>query len=582
MIMKLITTPDELQAAVAQFAAETFIGFDTETTGLDPHRARLRLLQFATPQESFILDAFHFPATALKPLLDILAANRPIKVAHNAKFDAEFLLKHHGVRLGAVFDTYLASLLISAGNESDRHGLEPVAARYLNIELDKSFQVSDWSGELSESQLEYAARDAQVLLPLREKLQAKIDELELMQAAKIEFDCINAMAAMELAGIYLEADCWRAQVERTKSAYDKAAVELRKELSAGLPQMSLFEEATSSINLDSPVQVREALARLGLKVESTSEWRLHNLARDHEVIAKLLDYRGLSKSLSAYGLSLLEQINPVTGRIHANFRQIGSPTGRMGCTSPSLHQIPHEKHYRECFRAPSGRKLVVADFSQIEMRILAEFSGDEALLDAFTSGADLHRITASNMLGVPLEEVTNDQRSKAKGLNYGIVYGMGAEGLANRINSSVAEAEGLIHKYFAAYPGVARWLQNAADSAVRDSRSRSASGRLWIFRLDPKDRQQLGALKRVGKNAPIQGTGSDLFKRAVKLVDDKLQHHDAQIVHCIHDEIVVECSADIADKIAQLVSVTMVKAGKEFLPRVPVEADAKVTDAWLK
>ncbi len=581
-MMKLITTPDELQVAVAQLAAEAFIGFDTETTGLDPHRARLRLLQFATPSESFILDAFHFPADALTPLLDLLAANRPIKVAHNAKFDAEFLLKHHGVRLGAVFDTYLASLLISAGNEHDRHGLEPVAARYLNTELDKSFQVSDWSGELSDSQLDYAARDAQVLLPLREKLQARLDELDLMQAAKIEFDCVNAMAAMELAGIYLEADCWRAQVERTKAAYDKAAAELRKELSAGLPQMSLFEEATSSINLDSPVQVREALARLGIKVESTSEWRLHNLAREHQVIALLLDYRGLSKSLSAYGLSLIEQINPVTGRIHANFRQIGSPTGRMGCTSPSLHQIPHEKHYRECFRAPTGRKLVVADFSQIEMRILAEFSGDDALMAAFHSGADLHRMTASNMLGVPLDQVTTDQRTQAKSLNYGIVYGMGAEGLANRINCSVSEAENLIHKYFAAYPGVAQWLQQAADTAVRDSRSRSASGRLWIFRLDPKDRQQLGALKRVGKNAPIQGTGSDLFKRAVKLVDDKLQSHDAQIVHCIHDEIVVECDAASADKIAQLVSVTMVKAGKEFLPRIPVEAEAKVTDAWLK
>ena len=274
--MKLITTPDELQAAVAQLAAETFIGFDTETTGLDPHRARLRLLQFATPSESFILDAFHFPADALQPLLDLLAANRPIKVAHNAKFDAEFLLQHHGVRLGAVFDTYLASLLISAGNESDRHGLEPVAARYLNVELDKSFQVSDWSGELSDSQLEYAARDAQVLLPLREKLQAKLDELELMHAAKIEFDCINAMAAMELAGIYLAADCWRAQVEGTKAAYDKAAAELRKALSAGLPQMSLFEEATSSINLDSPVQVREALARLRVGVDDQadrSDWR---------------------------------------------------------------------------------------------------------------------------------------------------------------------------------------------------------------------------------------------------------------------------------------------------------------------
>lgn len=582
MIMKLITTPDELQSAIAHLAAQAFIGFDTETTGLDPHRAQLRLIQLATPHESFILDAFHFPSTALRPLLELLAANRPIKIAHNAKFDAEFLLKHHGIRLGAVFDTYLASLLISAGNESDRHGLEPVAARYLNTELDKSFQVSDWSGTLTESQLEYAARDAQVLLPLREKLQAKLDELELMQAAKIEFDCINAMAAMELAGIYLEANCWRAQVERTKAAYDKAAAALQKELSVGAPQMSLFEEATSSINLDSPVQVKEALARLDIKVESTSEWHLHKLAKTHPVIALLLDYRGLSKSLSSYGLSLLEHLNPVTGRLHPNFRQIGSPTGRMGCTSPSLHQIPHENHYRECFRAPAGRKLVVADFSQIEMRILAEFSDDAALLEAFYSGADLHRITASNMLGVPLEEVTADQRSQAKSLNYGIVYGMGAEGLANRISCSVTEAEDLIRKYFAAYPGVARWLQNAADSAVRDRRSRSASGRLWIFNLDPTNRQQLGALKRVGKNAPIQGTGSDLFKRAVKLVDDKLQGYDAQIVHCIHDEIVVECAADVADKIAQLVSVTMIKAGKEFLPRVPVEADAKITDAWLK
>jgi DNA polymerase I len=580
--MKLIKTPAELQAAVARLAAEKFIGFDTETTGLDPHRARLRLVQFATSDESFLLDVFHFPAAALKPALDLLAASQPVKVAHNAKFDAEFLLKHHGIRLGTIFDSYLASLLISAGDENERHSLEAVAGRYLQAELDKSLQMSDWSGELSEAQLEYAARDAQVLLPLREKLQAKLDELELMPAAKLEFDCVNAIAAMELAGIYLEADCWRAQVAQTKAVYEKVAAQLQKELSAGAPQMSLFEEATSSINLDSPAQVRKALAQLGINVESTGEWKLHKLTKEHPVIGLLLEYRGLSKSLSAYGLSLLDYINPVTGRIHANFRQIGSPTGRMGCTAPSLHQIPHEKPYRQCFRAPAGRKLVVADFSQIEMRILAEFSGDEVLIAAFHSGADLHRTTASNMLGVPLDQVTTEQRSRAKGLNYGIVYGMGAEGLANRINVPVTEAEGLIQKYFAAYPGVARWLQNAADSAVRERRSRSASGRLWVFRLDPNDRQQLGALKRVGKNAPIQGTGSDLFKRAVKLVDDKLQGYDAQIVHCIHDEIVVESDAAIAEKIARLVSHTMIKAGKEFLPRVPVEADAKVTDAWLK
>jgi DNA polymerase I len=254
----------------------------------------------------------------------------------------------------------------------------------------------------------------------------------------------------------------------------------------------------------------------------------------------------------------------------------------MGCSSPGLHQVPNEKKYRQCFRAPAGRKLVIADFSQIEMRILAEFSGDEALLTAFNSGADLHRSTYSQMLGTPLDEVTSEQRSQAKGLNFGLVYGMGAEGLANKINCSVPEAEKLIEKYFAAYPGVARWLNEAANTAVNERQSRSASGRLWKFSFDIKDRSQLGALKRVGKNAPIQGTGSDLFKRAMILIDAALRNFDAQIVHCIHDEFVVECDEKIADEIALIVSREMEAAGKEYLPRVPVVAEAKVADVWIK
>ncbi len=580
--MKIIQTPDDLSAALTRLSAAEFIGVDTETTGLDPYTAKLRLLQLATPTENFIIDLFHFPAASLQPIRELLAAEQPIKIAHNAKFDAEFLRQQLDVRLGAIFDTYLASLLISAGHESDRHSLEAVTNRYLNLELDKSFQISDWSGELSSGQLEYAARDVQVLLPLRAKLQARLEELDLVRVARIEFDCVNAMAAMELAGIYLEADCWRAQVAKNKAVYDEVAAALRKELSVGLPQMSLFEEATSQINLDSPAQIKDALARLGIKVDSTSEWRLHNLAKEHQAVALLLEYRHLSKSLSSYGLGLLDFINPVTGRIHANFRQIGSPTGRMGCASPSLHQIPHEQAYRECFRAPTGRKFVIADFSQIEMRILAEFSNDAALIAAFLAGEDLHRTTASQMFAEPLEQVTKRQREQAKGLNYGLVYGMGADGLANRLSCTVLEAEGLIHRYFAAYPGVARWLEEAANIAVTERRSRSASGRLWNFHLDPQDRGQLGALKRIGKNAPIQGTASDLFKRAIKLLDDALQNFDAQIVHCIHDEIIVECAEAIAPEIAPLVSQAMIKAGKEFLPRVPVEADAKIEQAWTK
>ncbi|MCW5968932.1 MAG: hypothetical protein KIT57_10490 [Blastocatellales bacterium] len=578
---QLITKSDELAPALAALWASPVIGLDTETTGLDAHSSRLRLLQLGTPERSWIIDLFHFPAGALGPVRELLAAPHPVKVAHNAKFDAKFLLKHAGVRLGGIFDTYLASLLASAGNESDRHSLEAVVQRYLGIQLDKSAQVSDWSGELVGYQLDYAARDAAILLPLREKILERLDEFDLMVAAGIEFECVLPMAEMELAGFYLDSGCWRAQLERVRAAHREASDELQSELGRGASQMSLFD-APPQINLDSPHQVRDSLARIGIEVEGTSESKLHKLAREHAVIKRLLEYRSLSKSLSTYGESMLDFIHPVTGRLHADFRQIGSPTGRITCSQPSLQQVPHTVEYRSCFRAPEGRKLVVADFSQIEMRILADFSRDRALTEAFHSGADLHRTTASQMLGVALESVTPAQREQAKSLNYGIVYGMGAEGLANRIDSSVQEAEVLIEKYFAAYPGVDRWLRDAAERAVKEGRSRTASGRLWVYNFDVFDRAQMAQMRRVGKNAPIQGTASDIFKRAMTLVDAGLKEKDAQIVNLIHDEIVVECAEAIAEEVAGIVEGAMVAAGREFLTRIPVIVEAVVSDAWLK
>jgi DNA polymerase-1 len=578
---QLITKSDELAPALAALWASPVIGLDTETTGLDAHSARVRLLQLGTPERSWIIDLFHFPADALAPVKELLGAPHPVKVAHNAKFDAKFLLKHMGVRLGGIFDTYLASLLASAGNESDRHSLEAVVQRYLGIQLDKSAQVSDWSGELVGYQLDYAARDAAILLPLREKILERLDEFDLMVVAGIEFECVLPIAEMELAGFYLDAGRWRAQLERVRAAHREAADALQSELGRGASQMSLFD-APPQINLDSPQQVRDALARIGIEVEGTSEWKLHKLAREHAVIRQLLEYRSLSKSLSSYGESMLDFIHPVTGRLHADFRQIGSPTGRITCSQPSLQQVPHSVEYRSCFRAPEGRKLVIADFSQIEMRILADFSRDRALTQAFHSGADLHRTTASQMLGVELESVTPAQREQAKSLNYGIVYGMGAEGLANRIDSSVQEAEVLIEKYFAAYPGVDRWLRDAAERAVKEGRSRTASGRLWVYNFDVFDRAQMAQMRRVGKNAPIQGTASDIFKRAMTLVYKGLQGKDAQIVNLIHDEIVVECAEAIAEDVAGIVEGAMAAAGREFLTRIPVIVEAVVSDAWLK
>jgi DNA polymerase I-like protein with 3'-5' exonuclease and polymerase domains len=580
----LIVEPAGVPRVVESLRAEAAIGFDTETTGLDPHTKQLRLIQVATPRGVEVFDCFRLRPEALAPLCELLAAPRPIKIAHNAKFDAKFLMKNFGVRLGGIFDTYLASQLISAGDDRDRHGLEPVVNRFLQIELDKSAQTSDWSGDLSPAQLEYAARDAAVLLPLRETQQAALERMGLERVAQLEFECVLSVAAMELAGFHLDVGMWRELIANIRVAHERITEELQRELGAGVAQMSLFD-TPPEINLDSPAQVREALAAIGIEVEDTREWTLQKLARQHQkgaVLGRLLEHRGLSRSLSSYGENILGFLNPATRRLHADFRQIGTPTGRLTTSSPSLQQIPHSVEYRSCFRAPAGRKLVVADYGQIEMRVVADVAQDEALLTAFESGADLHRTTASEMFGVPLDQVTKRQRESAKGLNYGFVYGMGAEGLANRIECSLPEAQALIERYFAAYPGIARWLENAAQTAVRTRESRTVTGRMWRFQLDPNDRSQIGALKRVGKNAPIQGTASDIFKRAMTRLDAALAGRDAQIVNSIHDEIVVECDEAIAEDVLPLVKAKMIEGAREFLRRVPIEVEAGVADAWVK
>ncbi|MFN7946617.1 MAG: DNA polymerase [Blastocatellia bacterium] len=578
---KLVTRPDDIVQAAAKLRDAELVGFDTETTGLDPHTSRLRLIQLASAEACFVIDCFCFDREQLAPVLEVLAAPKPVKIAHNAKFDAAFTLKHYGVRLGGVFDTMLASQLVSAGNEDERHSLEMAVKRHLGWALDKEAQTSNWGGELSEYQLEYAALDAMVVLALHEKLAERLKELELEYVAQLEFECVVPIAAMELAGVYLDPACWRAQIARVQEKHARVADELQHALNGGVTQMSLFATAPQ-INLDSPQQVKDALNRLGIKVDDTREWRLQRMSKQYPVLELLSEYRHLSKALNSYGENILEYINPVTGRIHANFRQLGTPTGRMTCTQPSLQQIPHTVEYRSCFRAPAGRRLIVADYSQIELRILTDFARDPVLMQAFTSGEDLHRTTAAQMLRIPLDQVTSEQREMAKRLNYGIIYGMGADGLAGMLDVPVEEAGKMMDRYFKTYAGIERWLRFTAEMAVRESRSRTAAGRLWIHRFDTSDHTQLSALRRVAKNAPIQGTSSDILKLAIRMVDDALQGRAAQIINSIHDELVVECDAAIAEETAPLISEQMIAAAREFLRAVPVVVDAKVTETWAR
>lgn len=585
---RLLTDRTEIGPLAARLRSALVLGIDTETTGLDPYQSRLRLLQLATPAETVIIDCFSLKREDLAPLSEVIAAVRPLKLAHNARFDGKFLQHHLGLELGrdpgGLFDTYLASLLLSAGSDTDRHSLEAVVSRYLGYALDKQGQRSDWSGRLSRDQLDYAAIDASILLPLHAALETQLSKADLLVAAGLEFDCVRALMALDLNGVHLDIGCWRRLIETQREEHARIEAQIQTELvelGGAAKQIGLFGDP-EPINLDSPAQVREALSHLGIELEDTREWRLQRLAPQYPLIAHLLQHRRLARNLSTCGENLLGMIHPVTGRLHPDYRQIGSPTGRITSSSPSLQQVPHTEDYRSCFTAPPGCRLVIADYSQIEMRILADLSGDKALLAAFEDGADLHRQTAADMFDLPLDQVTKRQREYAKGLNYGLIYGMGAEGLANRLDSSLSEASSLIERYFAAYPGVLRWLEDAANQAVSTGRMRTSSGRLWVIKLDPNDPSQPAALRRVGKNGPIQGTASDIFKRSLRLLGDEIVGQQARVVNLIHDEIVIEVAAPIAEKIGEVTAQALLVAAREFLPRVKVEVDVTVADRWIK
>ncbi|HVE58810.1 MAG TPA: DNA polymerase [Pyrinomonadaceae bacterium] len=509
---QLVNDAEGIKKAYDELSTEEYLGFDTETTELDPYEGNIRLVQFSNGKNTYVIDLKPFAdkgdlktSEELALLRELLTAPRPIKIAHNAKFDAKWVRHHLGVDVNGIFDTLLASQLIAAGDQDRRHNLAEVVNFFLGVELDKTEQVSDWSAdELSQSQIQYAAKDAAIMVALREKVVDRLKQDNLVRVAKLEFDCVMPIAQMELNGFYLDEARWREQLEKVKKEQDRIAMELQRMLAAGVAQASLF--GVTEINLDSNQQVLDALKNLGVPVpNSTRGYQLEPLALEYPVVAKLLEYRGVAKAISSFGETILEFIKPQTGRLHSDFRQIGAPTGRFSSSKPNIQQIPHEEAYRRCFRAPEGRKLVIADYSQIELRILADFSNDENFINAFKSGADFHTITAAQVFNVAPEKVSPEQRSFAKRLNFGVVYGIGAQRFALMTGLSQTQAEDTMRKYFGTYRGLDAWLRDAARKVVSEKTSRTASGRLYKFRFEDGDRAQIGAAQRNGKNFPIQG-----------------------------------------------------------------------------
>jgi DNA polymerase I-like protein with 3'-5' exonuclease and polymerase domains len=586
---QLVVDAESLKKACEELENAPFLGFDVETTELDPYRGDLRLVQLSDGKNTKVIDLRPFSEKGdlqtlpdLAALRDLLSSARQTKIAHNAKFDTKWVRHHLGVEIGSVYDTYLASILVAAGESERRHGLADVVQFFLGQTLDKTEQVSDWgAAELSQSQIEYAARDAAIMPEVRAKLDERINADSLTRVLALENDCVMPIAEMELNGFYLDKERWREQLDKVTKAQAVFADQLQDMLSAGVAQASLFGRA--EINLDSQAQVTDALVGLGVPVpDTTRAWQLQPLAEKYPVVAKLLEYRTVAKASSSFGENILDFIEPKTGRIHADFRQIGAPTGRFSCSNPNLQQIPHEAEYRRCFLAPEGRKLVIADYSQIELRILADFSDDKNFIDAFVTGKDFHATTAAQIFGINAEEVSADQRSFAKRLNFGVVYGIGAQRFAMMTGLSVAQAEDTLRKYFATYPRMDEWLRARSRDVMNERSARTRSGRLARINFDSSDRASIGGAQRYAKNMPIQGTSADILKRALRLLHNDIRETSIKLVNIVHDEIVLECDVAEATRAAEILESSMLRAGEEFVSKVPIKADVHIADEWCK
>lgn len=577
MEFTVVRSPEEGMPYLDRLKAAGLLAVDTETTGLDAHRDQLRLVQIgAAGIPVLLIDCVPFLEDSRgRAFLKEVLEGDSAKIFHNAKFDLQFL-RGEGILPENIRDTMLAAELLRPCGGPRKVSLSSVASHYLGVSLDKTEQTGDWSGALSDSQLAYAALDSRILLQLWDCLSDRLRENRLERIADIEFACAPALARAEYDGISLDLGQWERLCTDIQSQYEKALQALYAYSGEPSCQLTLWggEEALD-VNFDSNAYVLKLLKKNGIQVSSTSRYSLapyHN----HPLVKALTDYRKYAKLLSGFLHPLPAQIHPVTGRLHPKYGQIGAYSGRMCCWGPNIQQIPRETRFRSCFRAPEGRTLVLADYSQIELRVAAQISGDVRMKSAYTKGEDLHRLTASLVSDTLPEKVTAAQRQAAKAVNFGLIFGMGAAGLQQYaaqsygVDMTMEEAVKFRDAFFRAYAGISWWHHDL--KAGHFTEGRTMTGRKFLF----TPRSGVSELA----NTPVQGTAADILKRALGLLYHEIREKDWKLVGIVHDEILLEVPAQEGANAARCLKAVMERAGTDILPSVPCVADAKTADSW--
>ena len=592
-----ITDEKTLTRWIGKLKKSKLFALDTETTSLDAHQAELVGLSFSTtPGEAAYLPLQHryAGAPAQLSLVDTLEKLRPIledpkraKTGQNIKYDLE-VLQHHGITLrGVTHDTMLMSYLLDAGNS--RHDMDTLARKHLGHQ---TIKFSDIAGtgkhQLTFDQIDieqatrYAAEDADITLRLHQALAPRLEKDKALNKLfrEIEMPLIEVLARTESNGVKVDADMLRAQ---------SAVIATR----LGEIEKATFAVAGETFNIASPKQIQEILyEKQGIPVlrktpkgqPSTAESVLQELAVEHELPRLILAHRSLAKLKSTYTDKLPGLVNPKTGRIHTSYHQAVAATGRLSSSDPNLQNIPVRsedgRHIREAFIAESGCVLVSADYSQIELRIMAHLSDDAGLVAAFKQGLDVHTATAAEVFGIAAEQVDAEQRRRAKAINFGLIYGMSAFGLARQLQIEQKQAREYIEIYFDRYPGVKQYMAHIVDTAHRQGYVETLYGRrLNLPEIASKNAPRRQYAERTAINAPMQGSAADLIKLAMLAVDKWIIDNNAgaKIIMQVHDELVLEVAADEAVRVAETTAELMASVAAL---KVPLVVDTGTGHNW--
>lgn len=541
--------------------------------GLDVFNSKIVTIQILLPSGKTIILKDPKSLDNVKSLLE-----NNLIIGHNLKFDSKFLKHHFGVTLYNVYDTYLAEIILSGGLYAGKHGvtrLNDLVFRYCGQTISKEEQQGFRYGvPLTKEQKQYAANDLKYLPEIFKQQQAKIKLLELENVINTEMKALPAIVWLELSGIYVD----RERLNELQKEIDTRRREAKQ---------SLYEMLrTSKINLNSTQQLTKELNRLGIHVENTKSEELAKF--DHPIIKMLTEYKETEKLLNTFVVKLPNFINKKTGRIHADFFQLGAKSGRLSCTKPNLQQQPSRTlpAWRTIFKATAGNKIITADYSQIELRILAQVSQDKEYIQAYNEGEDLHRLTASKIFNKPLETVEKNDRNIAKTVNFGIAYGMWTFGLQKKLKTAGIEvteneAEEIIKGFYEAYPGVAKYLRDISTEGLKNLEVKNRAGRLMKFEK-PEDEKAQKSIKRESKNLPIQSLCADMVKIAMGNLFLELEPKGVKFINTVHDELVFECTEAQAEEVKDIVETEMEKAGALFLIDLPCIAEVTVSDTWEK